>query len=124
MTLHEMRTSHSPAEVIDLAEEFFTHDGSPYSAYAERMHSASIKLHLEVGEIVIGTQQKDGMTIVRASASRGAHLLTRFMMTLGRPQDARQTVQRHGICRRNAAEVETFLGGCAAPVNTPVPQAA
>jgi len=124
MTIHEIRTHHSPAEVLDLAEAFLTHFGSGRGASVEWRGTASMKLHMEVGEIVIGVQAADEATIVRGSASRGADLLSRFLITLGRAQDARQTVHRSGLHRTMAAQVETFSATAGIAAANAVPQAA
>lgn len=106
MKIHEIRTSLTSDEVIERARAFFTHAGSAYAAFAEQVGRGYLKLFLEVGEIVIGcVPREDGSTLVRGSASRGEHLLTRFLITLARPSDARQSLHRHGLHRTHAAKV-------------------
>jgi hypothetical protein len=108
MTIHEIRTRLSPAEVIERARSFFALAGTPYASFPERAGKGYLKLHMEVGEIVIGAAERDGETVVRGSASRGAHLLTGFLTTLAPPLDARCTTHRPGLHETHAAQVETF----------------
>jgi hypothetical protein len=96
MTIYERPTALTPTEVIDRARAFFAHAGSPYAAFTEAAGGGYICLHLEVGEIVIGTLPMKGSTLVRGSASRGGHLLTRFLTTLGDPMDVSETTHRRG----------------------------
>lgn len=109
MKIHETRTSLPSKEVIERARAFFTHAASPYAAFAERAGEGYIKLGLEVGEIVIGcVPQEDGSILVRGSASRGEHLLTRFLISLGEPTDARQSLHRRGLHRTRETRVDRF----------------
>lgn len=127
MTIHETRTSLSPAEVIERARSFFVLAGTPHAAFPEQVGEGYLKLHMEVGEVVIGTVPRDGSTLVRGSASRGAHLLTQFLTTLAQPSDAKQTIHRRGVHRTLATQVETFASESAAlpePVARPVVRAA
>ena len=87
MTIHETITALSPAEVIDRARSFFTLAATPYAAFEERSTEGYLKLHMEVGEILIAAFLRGDSTWVRGSASRGAHLLTRFLTTLTPPLD-------------------------------------
>ena len=105
MRIHEIRTHLSADEVIERARSFFTHSGTPYASFEENVGAGWIRLFLEVGEILIGTVERDCVTLVRGSASRGAHLLTRFLVTLGAPGDARQTLHRHGVREVRGARV-------------------
>ena len=107
MTIHEIRTPLSPAEVIGRARSFFALASTPYAACEEQVGDTFLKLHMEVGEVVIGAFPDGGITRVRGSASRGAHLLTRFLTTLSPPLDASRTIHRHGVHRARAARVET-----------------
>ena len=95
MTIHEIKTDLSPAEVIERARTFFALAGTPSAAFPEKRGAGFVKLHVEVGEIVIAALPADDHTRVRGSASRGAQLLMRFLTTLGHPLDARQTVHRY-----------------------------
>ena len=108
MTIHEIRTPLAPAEVIGRARSFFALAGTPYAAFAEVVGEGFLKLHMEVGEIVIAALPQGDSTWVRGSASRGAHLLTGFLTTLASPLDAKQTTHRYGVHETRAAQVETF----------------
>ena len=105
MRIHEIHTQLSPSEVIERARSFFMLSSSSYASFEERVAEGYLKLFLEVGEIVIGTVPQDGGTLVRGSASRGAHLLTSFLTTLAPPLDARQTLHRYGVERERGALV-------------------
>lgn len=105
MRIHEIRTQLPADQVIERARLFFTHAGTPYASFEENVGEGWIRLFLEVGEIVIGTVPQDAGTLVRGSASRGAHLLTRFLTTLAPPSDARQTLHRHGVREVRGARV-------------------
>ena len=96
MRIHEIRTLHSPAEVIERARRYLTLARTPYASFEEKVGDGYLKLFLEVGEIVIGCVQEDGRTLVRGSASRGEHLLTGFLASLGHRLDLRQTLRRRG----------------------------
>jgi len=106
MTHYEISTDLTPAEVFTRARSFFSLQGGPCSAFPEREGDGFLRLHLEVGEVVIGVMERDGSTWVRGSASRGAHLLTRFLMTLAAPYDLKQTTHRQGVHETHAASVE------------------
>lgn len=111
MTIHEIRTPMSPADVIDRARSFFALASTAYAACEEQIDEGFLKLHMEVGEVVIGAFPDGPSTRVRGSASRGAHLLTRFLTTLAPPLDASQTTHRHGLHRVRAAQVATPPAG-------------
>lgn len=95
MTIHEVHTDLSPAEVIRRARSFFTLAGTPYAAFAEISGDGFLKLHLEVGEIIIAALPRGDSTWVRGSASRGGHLLARFLTALAPALDGKQTTHRH-----------------------------
>lgn len=127
MTIHEIRTQLTPAEVIERARSFFALAGTPYASFPERAGEGYLKLHMEVGEIVIGAAERDGTTTVRGSASRGAHLLTRFLTTLAPPLDVQRTTHRPGLHATHAAQVETFAASTTTalePGSQPAAQAA
>ena len=107
MTIHEIRTPLSPAAVIERARSFFALASTAYAASEEQIDQGFLKLHMEVGEVVIGAFPDGRTTCVRGSASRGAHLLTRFLTTLASPLDASQTTHRPGLHRVRAAQVAT-----------------
>ena len=108
MTIHEVDTALSPAEVFARAAAFFPLAGSAYAAFPEPARSGYLQLRMEVGEMVIAASQTGGVTRVRGSASRGEHLLTRFLATLSSPLDVSQTTRRHGLLRVRGARTETF----------------
>lgn len=97
MRIHEVRTVLAPEEVIERARAFFTLASTPYAAFEEKSGTGYLKLFLEVGEIVIGANAANGVTVVRGSASRGEHLLTSFLTTLSSPHEPRQVLHRHGV---------------------------
>jgi hypothetical protein len=108
MTIHEIQTELTPTEVIERAQTFFATAGTPYSAFPENSGQAFLKLYVEVGEILIGAIRMDGWTWVRCSASRGAHLLTRFLTSLASPNDASQTTHRPGLHRTRESLTRSF----------------
>lgn len=108
MTLHETRTHLEPAEVLARARSFFPLAGTPYAAFPEAGGDGFLRLHMEVGEMVIAAGTRDGTTWVRGSASRGIPLLTRFLTTLGPLLDTKETVNRHHGSTVHAALVESF----------------
>ena len=110
MRIHETTTPLPPREVLARARAFFTHAGSAYASFEERSDEGYIKLFLEVGEIVIGTIPSPAGTRVRGSASRGEHLLTRFLATLAEPGEVRQSLHRHGRHEERAALVDREPG--------------
>ena len=114
MTIHEVDTALSPAEVFARAAAFFPLAGSAYAAFPEPVRSGYLQLRMEVGEMVIAASQTGGVTRVRGSASRGEHLLTRFLATLSSPLDVAETTRRHGLLRVRGARTESF-GGVAEP---------
>lgn len=119
MTILETTTDLQPNEVLQAARRFFALAGSSYAASFEQMGDGYLRLHLEVGEIVIGAFPQDGATRVRGCASRGVPLLSRFLTTLGPALDVRQSTRRYGHSRTIAAGVEhgdrhvSELGGSA-----------
>jgi hypothetical protein len=111
MTIHEIRTDLMPAEVIERARTYFATAGTPYAAFPERSDQAFLKLYVEVGEILIGAIRMEGWTWVRCSASRGAHLLTRFLTALGSPNDASQTTHRPALHRTRRSLTRSLEAG-------------
>ncbi|HET8654623.1 MAG TPA: hypothetical protein VFL93_03835 [Longimicrobiaceae bacterium] len=109
MTLHEIRTHLAPREVIDRAEWYFTHEGSPAAASPNRVGDGWLRLFLEVGEITIAALPDGDGTRVRASASRSGHLLGRFVASLAPAHDAVRTTNRHRVHRSSAALVESYV---------------
>jgi hypothetical protein len=90
MLVQEVRTDLPPAEVIQRAREFFTTRFTPYGAFVEDVSDSHITFTLEAGELVIGTGQEDGRTVVRGSTSRLHHELSQFLVTLAPPEEVRQ----------------------------------
>ena len=107
MTVHEIQTPLAPAEVIERARSFFALAGTPYAAFAGVVAEGFLKLHMEVGEIVIVALPRGDSTWVQGSASRGEHLLTRCLTTLAPPPDAMQATHRDGVHETRSAGVET-----------------
>ena len=110
MRIHETITILPPHEVLSRARAFFAHAGSSYASFEEHADQGYVKLFLEVGEIVIGTVPAAEGTRVRGSASRGEHLLTRFLTTLSAPGDLKQSLHRHGRHEERAALVDRTPG--------------
>ena len=108
MTIHEIRTPLAPADVIERARSFFALAASPSAAFPERQEPGFLKLHMEVGEIVVAAIAQGGSTCVRGSASRGAHLLTRFLTTLSVPMAASEAVHRRGHRTERGTRAESY----------------
>lgn len=106
MLILETYTELEPAEVLDRARSFFVLAGSPQAAFVEHTAPDYLRLHTEVGEIVIGVFRTGDGTLVRGSASRGTPLLSRFFTLLGRPMDVRQRTQRRGLNATFGAQVD------------------
>lgn len=96
MTIHEVRTDLAADEVLERAHGFFMRAGSAYAAFPHQRGAGWLRLHLDVGEVVIAALAQDVGTIVRGSSSRGAHLLTRFLRTLAPPQRVKREIHRYG----------------------------
>ena len=116
MTVHEIWTRWSPEEVIERAEAFFCTAASPRAAFVQERSATYLKLHQEVGEIVVSALPERGGSRVRGSASRGAPLLARFIAALAHAQDVAQRTDRYQEHRRWSAEVEAYPAPAAAPV--------
>lgn len=94
MTIYQTDTEFMPAEVIERARAFFARQRSPYTAFPVQVGPNHLRLALEVGEVVIGAIPENGITRVRASSSRGAHLLTRFLATLSPARQVQRETNR------------------------------
>ncbi len=81
--------------MIEQACTFFMLAASPSAAFPERCGDGVLKLHIEVGEIIVAALPQGDSTRVRGSASRGAHLLTRFLATIGQPLEVNERVKRY-----------------------------
>jgi hypothetical protein len=119
MILHEIRTEHSPSEVIARARTFFMRSGTPDSASQLDVDDAFLRLHIEVGEIVIGAMRQQGHTLVRGSASRAAHLLSSFLTTLGPAAAVARTTCRKRVRRVTAGLTEEAGPGDGTGERTP-----
>jgi hypothetical protein len=106
MILHEITTELAPSEVIARARSFFLRHGTPDAASQVDTDESFLRLHIEVGEIVIAAIRQQGYTRVRGSASRGAHLLSSFLTTLGCAATISRTTCRHGVRRATAGLAE------------------
>lgn len=124
MTIHETRTELTPAEVIELARSFFAHAGTPYAAFPEVVGDNYLKLHMEVGEVVIAVVERDGSNWIRGTASRGEHLLSRFLTTLAPPLDVSETINRSRRKETRAAQVETAAVRAPEPAGLATPRPA
>ena len=82
----------------------------PAAAFSEEGGDRYLKLFMEVGEIVIGCVPEGGVTLVRGSASRGEHVLTKFLTTLAPPQEARQELHRYTVRRVHGARIGVGVG--------------
>lgn len=89
MTIHETTTSLSPAEIIERACEFFAHSRSGAVGFPEVIGDRHLRLRLDMGEVVFGILAEGELNRVRASASRGGALLSRFLGTLERTTSPR-----------------------------------
>ncbi|MQA92032.1 MAG: hypothetical protein GEU90_17710 [Gemmatimonas sp.] len=90
MLVQEVTTDLSPAEVIQLARDFFTTRFSAYAAFVEEEGDGHITFQVEAGELMIGTGSREGRTIVRGSTSRLHHELSQFLTTLAPAEEVRQ----------------------------------
>lgn len=116
MTIFETRTTLQPALVIERARSFFTDPATSWGASAEAVGERCLRVHFDMGEIVIGAIAQDGVTTIRGSASRGAHLVTRFLASLRRPGEMKQTTRRYGFQETHAVLSHSFVGGGSEPV--------
>lgn len=97
MTIYEADTGLEPAEVVRRAERYFAGIVSPDAAWVLDRGPSHIRLHREVGEIVIGAMRNGGSTHVRASASRGAATVAGFLGSLAPTAGVREV--RHRFTR-------------------------
>lgn len=81
MRVHEAWTELSPAAVIERARRYFGSQQSPKSAFVEEVGENHLRLHLDMGEIVLGVVPSGSGYLVRGSASRGEGALSRFLAT-------------------------------------------
>lgn len=91
MLIQEIETELAAEEVVVRAREFFAMQASPYAAFEEASGPAHIKFATEAGDLTIGVGVRDGVTVVRGSTSRLHHELSQFLVTLARPEGAKQS---------------------------------
>jgi len=94
MTLFETETDLAPSEVIERARDFFLSERSSYAAFPVEVGPNYLRLALEVGEVVIGVIARENGSSVRASSSRGAHILTRFLSTINPAGEVQRETNR------------------------------
>jgi hypothetical protein len=92
MLIQEVLADLPPAEVLSRAKEFFTTRLTQYTALVAEEGPAHVKFDLDAGEIVIGTVEQDGRTLVRGSTSRAHHELSQFLTTLAPAEEVRQNL--------------------------------
>jgi hypothetical protein len=119
MTLYETRTTLAPAEVVERALQFFALAHSPHAAWPDQVGEGYLRLRMDVGEVVIGALRNGSSTRVQGSTSRGAHLLARFLTTLGPPGEVRQVDHRRG--RPGKASPERPAPGADRPTRGDIP---
>lgn len=90
MLVQEVRTDLSPAEVVQHARDFFTTRFTQYGAFVQEESDSHIVFGFDAGELVIGTTEDGGKTVVRGSTSRVHHELSQFLSTLAPPEEVRQ----------------------------------
>lgn len=91
MLIQEVLTDMSPAEVVEKARTFFLTRFSAYTGFVQDEGPTHIRFAVEVGEVLIGTVQQDGRTLVRGSTSRLHHELSQFLGTLSETEVVRQS---------------------------------
>ena len=97
MLIQEVLTDLPPSEVIQRAKEFFATRFSPYGAFTEDESESHVTFRLEAGEMVIGTAQQDGRTLVRGSTSRLHHELSQLLTLLAPGEEVRQNLPGPGV---------------------------
>ena len=81
--LQETRTSHSPAEVLRSAKEFFARQTGIYAAFPEQESKTHITLRGQGGEeVVIAALPANGGTQVTGSTYLFDQQVARFLATL------------------------------------------
>ena len=82
-TLQETTTSHSPAEVLRSAKDFFARQTGIYAAFPEQESKAHVALRGQGGEeVVIGAVPAAGGTMVTGSTYLFDQQVARFLATL------------------------------------------
>jgi len=81
--LQETRTSHSPAEVLQSAKEFFARQTGIYAAFPEQESKTHVTLRGQGGEeVVIAAFSGNGGTEVTGSTYLFDQQVARFLATL------------------------------------------
>lgn len=82
-TLQETTTSHSPAEVLQGAKEFFSRQTGVYAAFPEQESKSHVTLRGQGGEeVVIAAIPTGGATRVTGSTYLFDQQVARFLATL------------------------------------------
>jgi len=82
-TLQETTTSHSPAEVLSAAKDFFSRQTGVYAAFPEQESKSHVSLRGQGGEeIVIAAVPGGGGTQVTGSTYLFDQQVARFLATL------------------------------------------
>jgi hypothetical protein len=82
-TLQETTTSHSPAEVLQAAKQFFARQTGIYAAFPEQESMTHITLRGQGGEeVVIAALASAGQTTVTGSTYLFDQQIARFFATL------------------------------------------
>jgi len=82
-TLQETTTSHSPAEVLRSAKDFFGRQTGIYAAFPEQESKAHVTMRGQGGEeVVIGAVAGAGVTKVTGSTYLFDQQVARFLATL------------------------------------------
>jgi len=82
-TLQETTTSHSPAEVLQAAKQFFASQTGVYAAFPEQESKTHVSLRGQGGEeVIIAALPGDGRTLVTGSSYLFDQQVARFFATL------------------------------------------
>jgi hypothetical protein len=82
-TLQETTTTHSPAEVLKGAKDFFARQTGVYAAFPEQESTSHVSLRGQGGEeVVIAAVAGDGQTKVTGSTYLFDQQVARFFATL------------------------------------------
>jgi len=82
-TLQETTTTHSPAEVLQGAKDFFARQTGVYAAFPEQESKSHVSLRGQGGEeVVIAAVPGDGQTKVTGSTYLFDQQVARFFATL------------------------------------------
>lgn len=86
--MQELRTTLTPAQVLDAAKEFFSRRVNIYAAFPEQESAAHLTLRGQGGEeIVIGAIARDGATLVTGASYMFDAQVSRFLATLPRAEE-------------------------------------